>query len=307
MTSVTIILTAAALILLAGPLILGLVRLADTHRARADTKSSSTIGWNPTLIVVSTLLYTLSFNLTFFIQELALVVSKAMVPGLRPTLFHNNHLWEGNNPLANLLQGTGALATFLVGIFCAILLHRRRGGAITVSLFFFWMAYSGIFMALPQVAIGALSPQNDVGMAMDYLGLGTAAKTIAALFALAAIPPFSLWLGSLLPGLGSSDMGSPDSSNNRTHFVFQVATLPSLLAIPLIVLFRVPREWIEVLLLPVLVTLIGISWIQAGAGSTVRAKSNAEPEARSIAWAVAAVLILLLVFQLVLRPGIQFG
>jgi hypothetical protein len=32
----------------------------------------------------STLLYTLAFNLTFFIQELFLVVPKALTPGLRP-------------------------------------------------------------------------------------------------------------------------------------------------------------------------------------------------------------------------------
>jgi hypothetical protein len=56
------------------------------------------------------LLYTLAFNLTFFIQELFLVVPKALTPGLRPTLFHNNHLWQGEHPLASLFQGTGALA-----------------------------------------------------------------------------------------------------------------------------------------------------------------------------------------------------
>ena len=45
--------------------------------------------WRQT--VSSALLYTLAYNLTFFIQELFLVLPKALTPGLHPTLLHNNH------------------------------------------------------------------------------------------------------------------------------------------------------------------------------------------------------------------------
>jgi hypothetical protein len=38
------------------------------------------------LTLSSALLYSLAFNLTFFIQELLLVVPKALTPGLHPTL-----------------------------------------------------------------------------------------------------------------------------------------------------------------------------------------------------------------------------
>ena len=78
------------------------------------------------LVVSSTLLYTLAFNLTFFIQELFLVVPKALTPDLRPTLYHNNHLWQGENPIAHLLQGTGALAIFISATVCMVLLERDR-------------------------------------------------------------------------------------------------------------------------------------------------------------------------------------
>ena len=44
---------------------------------------------------------------------------------VRPTLFHNNHSWEGENPLTSLFQGTGALAILLSGVVCALLLQRR--------------------------------------------------------------------------------------------------------------------------------------------------------------------------------------
>jgi hypothetical protein len=91
----------------------------------------------------STLLYTL----TFFIQELFLVVPKASTPGLRPTLYHNNHLWLGENPLAHLFQGTGASAIFMSAIVCMLLLKGDRIRSTTLRLFLVWMAFSGFFHA----------------------------------------------------------------------------------------------------------------------------------------------------------------
>src|SRR5262245_17447751 len=67
-------------------------------------------------LVGSTLLCALSFNLTFFWQELWLVIPKALVPGLHPVLYHNNHDWSGHVVVADLLQGTGAVATFVLGL-----------------------------------------------------------------------------------------------------------------------------------------------------------------------------------------------
>jgi hypothetical protein len=97
------------------------------------------------------------------------VLPKAFTPGLRPTLYHNNHHWDGDNPLANLFQGTGALAIFVSGVACALLLRRRRADSPTMRLFLVWMTYNGLFQSLPQVVVGALNPGNDVGMAMHYL------------------------------------------------------------------------------------------------------------------------------------------
>src|ERR1044072_2395392 len=97
------------------------------------------------LVIGSALLYTLAFNLTFFIQELFLVVPKALTPGLRPTLFHNNHTWEGQHPLASLFQGTCALATIVSGTICLLLLRGDRVRSTTLRLFLVWMAFHGLF------------------------------------------------------------------------------------------------------------------------------------------------------------------
>ena len=78
------------------------------------------MGWQP--IVHSMLAYVLAFNITFFIQELFLVLPKSMVPGLTATLYHNDHNWTGDAPIAELFQGTGALAILTSGLAFVVML-----------------------------------------------------------------------------------------------------------------------------------------------------------------------------------------
>lgn len=304
MTSGNLIAIAAVLVL-AGPVLLGLAGWARTRdETSARPRSAAFSGWRLTL--VSALVYTLAFNLTFFIQELFLVLPKALTPGLRPTLFHNNHIWEGDHPLASLFQGTGVLATLLSAVICALFLRRYRGSSTAVRLFLFWMAYSGLFMALPQFVIGAISPQSDVGMAMVYLGLSATFKTTMAMAALAAIPLIALRMTRSLLEL-AEEGDTMDTAKRRCLFVFRAASLPALIAMPMIIAFRVPREWIEVAAVPAVVTVIGVSWIQAGAAWRRGAVETGRAAAvRSIAWPLGAGLCLLLIFQLLLRPGVRF-
>lgn len=160
-------------------------------------------------------------------------------------------------------------------------------------------------MALPQVVAAALLPQGDAGRAMTYLGMGEGARTLAALLALIAIPLWALWLLKPLLELAGAPAQVADATA-RHRYVFLAATLPALLAIGLIVPFRVPREWIEVLIVPVVVTVVGLAWLQAGAWSTSRLALREGAQAWPVASLLAAVLALLAVFQLVLRPGIAF-
>lgn len=295
-----VIAIAAVLVAIVGPLLLGITGLLRSRRE----PPIATAPWDWNLMLRSTLLYVLAFNLTFFIQELFLVLPKALTPGLRPTLFHNNHQWEGAHPLASLFQGAGALATVLTSAGCVWWLKRSSGTSGNARLFLIWMAYCGLFMALPQVAIGALSTGSDLGMAMTYLQLGNTAKLVAALVALAALAPIALWL--IRPLLALAD--HPDriaSPGARTRFVFLVATLPVLLGTVLIIPFRVPREWIEVLLLPVWVAVLGVAWMQAGAWRVDRVHAIGAKAGSAIV-PLIAVVALLLVFQCVLRPGIGF-
>jgi hypothetical protein len=305
MTQGGIVGIAVALALVAGPLLLGLTGWIRARRASADAlpNSATLLSWK--LTIVSGLLYVLSFNLAFFIQELFLVLPKALTPGLHPTLFHNNHRWEGEHPLASLFQGTGALAIFVSGLLCTLILRRSHARSATVRLFLIWMAYHGFFQALPQVVIGSINPRNDVGMAMDYLRLDATVRTAAALGALTAIPPIALWLTRAVLSL-ADDTVQIASARARTRFIFDIATLPALIAIPLIIPFRIPRELIEVVMPPVVVTLVGIAWMQAGAWRVTGVKAGGSSGVSSVAFPLGAVLILLVVFQAVLRPGVPF-
>jgi len=291
---------AAVLFLLIGPLCFATVGWRHAQGAAHPPAAR----WDPRQTLSSALLATVAFNLTFLIQELFLVLPKALSPGVRATLFHNNHSWTGDNPLVGLFQGTGALATLSCSLICAWLLQRRSERSATLTLFLIWMVYDGVFQALPQVVLGAVYPQNDVGMAMDYLGLSGGAKTATALAALACIPLCAWWLTRHFLGI-APDSGQLADVRARNGVVFRLVTLPALIAIPLIIPFRVPRELIEVVAPPVVVNLIGTLWIQALAwrGRAVRAPDTAE---LSIAYPLAALVALLLLFQLCLRRGIAF-
>jgi len=291
------------LVALGGPLLLGLVGLWRSRRAAASAIPAPPWDWR--LSLQSAILYALAFNLVFFIQELFLVLPKALTPGLRPTLFHNNHTWQGDHPLAALFQGTGAVAIFLTGLGFALLLRRATGRSTAVRLFLIWMAYHGLFQSLPQVVVGALAPDNDVGMAMDWFAMSEGAKTLAAMVALAALPLAGLWLTRPLLALAASGAAIA-GPGRRTRFIFGVATLPALAAVPVIIVFRVPRELMEVVLPPIAVTVVGIAWIQAAAWREAAAKPGGFSAARPVFSLLGALLILLLVFQLILRPGIPF-
>jgi hypothetical protein len=289
---------AAVLYLLAG-LVLCVIAV---WRSRQHDTPAPHADWARRETLRSLLLYTLAFNLTFFVQELFLVLPKALTPGLHATLYHNDHRWQGDNPLARLFQGTGALATLLSAALCLWLTARHPSRAVNLRLFAIWMAYCGCFMALAQVVVGALSARSDLGMAMGFLGLSAAAKTLAALCALLLMGSVGWWLSGAF--LGTAPAGVLEGPGTRLRYVFQAVTVPALAAVPLIAVFRVPRELSEVLIVPAAVSIVGIVWVQAAAASS-HPRSAPPADRGSLAMPLVAVMLVLLFFQLVLRRGIS--
>lgn len=249
----------------------------------------------------------IAFNLTFLIQEVALFLPKALIPGVSSTLFHNNHIWQGEHPLVYLFQGAGALATVVSGLLCLYVVQRGQLQSAGSRLFFLWMGYHGFFMALPQVVIGAVNPYNDVGMAMDYFNLTAGSKKLLALLALVAMPLVANLFTEPFLRL-APDSAAVTSRGDRTRFIARIVTVPALIAVLLVIPFRLPREWLEVIVLPLIVMLAGTVWVQAGAWriSIVRIAFplSSPPPLKLLS---LAAITLLLVFQLVLRPGITLS
>lgn len=298
------VLVAAALVCIGGPLLLGLIGvLGERRRSPAGSPASPGDGFG--LMINSAVLYAVAFSLVFFIQELFLVLPKAFVPGLRPTLYHNNHSWEGDDPLAYLFQGTGALAIFVTAVILTLWLRIRPPRSANLRLFVIWMIFHGFFQSLPQVVVGAVHPGNDVGMALDYLEMGRGAKAVAALFALAAIAAIGGWLARPVLALATHP-GQVERAGRRARWAFRVATAPALLSLPIIILMRVPGSVDQVAVVPVAEAVIGISWIQASAPLYSRVRPGGTLPPGSSRGPLLALAALFLIFHLILRPGIAF-
>jgi hypothetical protein len=248
-------------------------------------------------VLGSILLSALAFNLIFFWQELWLVIPKALTPGLHPALFHNNHDWTGDAPIAELLQGSGAVATAMIGLLFAAILATVRSLGPTTRLFCFWMAFQGLSQALTQLAVGTILPGNDVGRALAYLGLGQTAHIALAGCAVLALAGSGTMLARLLPAEAAGN-------HVRASAGIPLILLSAILSIVLIVPFRVPRSPVETIFIPILVNLIGTGW--AVLGLALGPARGAEPVRARIAPPALALLMLLLIFQLILRPGIRF-
>ncbi|QNQ09469.1 hypothetical protein [Sphingomonas alpina] len=286
-----------AVLVLLGPLILGL--MGWLRRGKVRGSGSAARSWDWRLTIGSALLYALAFEVLFLIQELFLVIPKALTPGLHPILYHNNHDWTGDNPLARLFQGTGALAILLVGLAALAVLraaHVPKGMTARTALI--WVAFAGLFQSVPQVVVGAILPQNDVGMAMDYLGLDAPLRWAAALLAMAAIIALAFALTRPLLSL------APDAS--RTGTIFRVGTVPAVLGTLIVIPFRLPGSIDQVALVPVAVAIIGMGFIQAGAWRSAPRPPEAPTGQLSPLLLLIAAMAMLAFFQVVLRPGIAF-
>lgn len=247
----------------------------------------------------SALSFALAFNAIFFIQEFFLVWPKAMTPGLEPTLFHNNHTWRGTHPHLELLQGTGALGTMCAGAVAWYWLARHTPRTLEWRLFVFWMAVLGFMSALPQVVLGATIHANDVGRAMAGLGFSQFARWVAAGIAMIAMAVLCRQLVPYLLRMVRLNSGE------HARAAFWLTFLPSMLAVPLIVPFRMPNDPIEILLPPVLDALIAGSWLWAFGTreKNVEAVEVSPGTAIPLALALLAVLAF---FHLVLAPGVSF-
>lgn len=270
-----------------------------------DGMGAHRTAWDGRFITASALFSVLAFNLVFFAQELMLALPKAFVPGVHVWLYHNNHHWTGDAPILPLLQGTGGLTDLLMGLLFALPLNGAAARSMTARLFLFWMAFQGLYQGLSQLIFGAIVPDNDMGVAFGYLGFSPGIKD--AIFATGLI--LSAMAGFWLARAGLRLFGTTAETltiGSRMGFFFRTVMLPALVAGPLLIPFRMPRDSIEMWIFPTVLMLFGALWVVIGGGFSPTAARPARPSP-SLVVPLASLIVVLVIFQFLLRPGIAFS
>ncbi len=302
MTIIQVVLIAAVFV---GPIvlaILGVVRGRSTQAAQVsrETQSTRALAWPR--IINSAVLYALAFNLIFFFQELFLVLPKAVMPGLRPTLFHNDHSWEGTHPAVDLAQGSGALAIFIIGLIFVLVFSRVRHSTGLFKPFALWMAYHGLVQSFPQIIFAVLDPGTDVGQALGYLNVGETLGILISVIAIAAVVVLGLWLTRPLLEMSPS-ASILEKPRSRTTFIFQIGTLASVLGAMLLFPFRVPLNDLA----PIVLIFFAMPWALANAWRTKKVQVIGNVSNEKISWVPIGLLVVLLaIFQLVLARRVAF-
>ena len=255
-------------------------------------------------LINSAILYALAYNLVFFLQEVFLVLGKKAL-GLGAYLYHNNHTWEGEHPMMNLMQGSGALAIFLVGLVCLVLYRFIKNSQSIWKLFVLWLAFHGLVQSIPQVTVAYLAPSTDVGEALvGYLNLGQPLLIALALICIFATPMVNILFGRLLLEFAPKnvDLNNPKA---RVKYIRYIAVGAALGGSILIIPFRMPP--ISQAITPFIVFVYSIPWIWSSANVTKHVKHTPNRIDEKIYWFPIVLLILLLIFfQLVLVPGVKF-
>lgn len=276
----------------AGLVLLWLARRADQTAHRAP--------WPRGAIVRDTLVYVLGANLAFIGQEVALVGAKALLPGVEATLFHNSHDWVGDHPDLALAQGAGIVGLLVVAGFGWLLATRAVPGSFAAATGW-WTMFHGAVAALIGVASGVASPEVETGQSLMALGLSGSAALVVGVVAVICVPLLALNLGPSLAPVHSGDGATS----------FQVAQrrvlLPAALAVPLLVVFRLPS--VEQAAAGLLLLVVAAPWAALGAaGAPLPGVPGADHEQASQPWPAAIwATVASLVVAVALAPGLTVG
>lgn len=257
----------------------------------------------PTMIN-SAVFFALAFNIIFFLQEVFLVLGKKAL-GLQSFLYHNNHTWVGEHPMASLMQGSGALGIFLIGLLCLAIFQFIRNSGSIWKLFLFWMAFHGLIQSIPQVIIGYLNPGTDVGQALvGYLKLSEPLLISLSIVSAIAMALLCIWFSKLLLEFApvDADLNHPKV---KLKYIRYIAVGAAIIGSIFVVPFRILPMGQAVT--PFIVSAFSIPWIWAASARSrpIRHVPNSINE--KVAWSPVLLLLLLLIFfRWVLVPGVEF-
>ncbi len=279
--------------------VLGVSLLIAVWRREVAVGVPAPVGVGGRQLVADALTYALGANLAFLAQEIALVVSKAPLPGVSATLFHNSHDWIGDHPRLDLIQGAG-LAGLLVAAVLGLVVARRSGPGGFVRGAAWWTCFHGSVAFLVNLASGVVSPDTEAGEFLAALGLADGSSgVILGVLAVLAVPLVGLQLGPAL-------LGGAESADVRT--AVRRVVQPAMVAVPVLALFRFPSA--EGAMGGLILLVAAAPWAALGAAGPERASvvigdaaPGADPGWRAPVLATVASLVVAVGLSLGLTVG----
>ena len=281
------------------PIVLGIRNLVRFKSVAIDQKQKLY-----RVAINSAVLYAIAYNLIFFVQELFLVLGKKSL-GLTAYLYHNNHNWDGEHELTQLMQGSGALTIFILAILLTIVLLSVKKISEAWRLFLLWLIFHGFIQSIYQVVTVVFAPYSDMGQVfVGHFSSSEAVTVIMSLIGFLLIVLFCFWFTRQLLGFAPKETNGSIPKERLRHIRY-IAVISAALGTLLILPFRLP-PW-EQALSPLLILTTVIPWVWVSATFSGRTTHSSENLKDRIRWIPVVFLILLLVvFIFVLAPGIRF-
>ena len=286
-------------LLLVVPIFYGVIGYLKNKNSSKEPNQNK--NWaSSTAVFNSAVLYALSFNLIFFIQELFLALGKKWL-GLRAYLYHNNHNWDGTHPMEGLAQGLGALAILIFGVIVFQLTKVVKQTS-WLYVFLVWLSFQGFAQSLPQFITAFIARDTDTGQAFTYLKIGDTLGLLISIICTFLMLYICAVYSKIFLRI-SPNHSTLFNAFSKFRYLFGIIILGSLLGAVICIPFRIMP--LDRAIMPFMVTLISVPMIWAYAWKASPGKVNNNVINHKTALVPISILFLLLLFfQLVLAKGV---
>lgn len=252
-------------------------------------------------VINSTLIYTLAFNLIYFVHEAALVLAGAAW-GNEPVLYHNNmSYFNMTRPEQVLAFAFGPLSVLVIGMLCWLAFVKFKRVSHFTRTALLWLGFHGIFLCLiqmPSLPFGAHA--TDLAKAVLYFEPNTFVRTTIAAVGIVGLIGLGLATRSLLLHLTPSPELLATAAFRR-EYIFKAATLPWLFGVLLILPFRFPP--LEQIALPIAAGVV-LLWIALLAGKMPSTPRVTQPAIKLHWVSIFALALVFIFFRFVLATGV---
>jgi hypothetical protein len=259
--------------------------------------------------VNSTVFFLVSYFVLFFISQLATVVAGSFFN--YPATVYYYDVYFNISPEAwyhdsvKTIFSAGPVVNFVLGIIMIIIYNNIKESSISYKLFFLWGFIHSVNFLFGALLVGTLF-ETGVGHVISWMYVMDTGKLFYSILSI-----FLLVISGLLTTklflISANTYYNEINQDNRTSFIIGQVLLPYIAGNAALVLIRQPRFifydtfialTLIISLLPVLVTYKSFNELYF----------EEEEKKPHLAWiAIAALLLLLFIFRVILEFGIQLG